>query len=537
VTRRRFTRLKLGPVVGHTTESASTIWIQAFDDPGEYQLRVQGAGTFDFVGTEGGVLEFCTGIAIADGLRPDWRYSYSILRRGRRVAGASGTFRTMPLPGSMAPILFCPISCNSDVELGSWDALKRFVDSARPHFLLMMGDQVYNDDDPPDVFEQHRESPAHIRRAALAEKYLRNWSRPPVQHVLSHLPAYMMWDDHDIRDGWGSLAANSPTMAQRYPRGQRIFEICDDYFRDARDVYWHFQGCHNAPLPPGFAAWPFASRTSLPCVFVCGRVLVLMLDSRGERDVFRPVLPVLGQAQWDFIEQFLADIPDQVDALVVMTPTPIASMDPHGASQKLVGRRTDDIEAFRKGDLQQAVSPKGSSGFGQFALAAAGSHLTNLFGSPVNLGNFNVNSIDEARDQWSHSYARPEQERLLRKCAQARLTNKSVGARELLFVSGDIHVGGIFDISIKKPKCKAVSLTSSGISVVENLNPKPTIGSILDDSFDVAAGIHSTLREVVTEVNFGVVQIVPTGTGAKTLAVIAHAGNSWAVGADIADLL
>ena len=59
---------------------------------------------------------------------------------------------------------------------------------------------------------------------------------------------YMVWDDHDIRDGWGSLAADSPTMAAQHPRGAPIFRKCTAYFEDARDVYWHFQGCRN-PLP------------------------------------------------------------------------------------------------------------------------------------------------------------------------------------------------------------------------------------------------------------------------------------------------
>lgn len=537
--RRRFSRLKLGPVVGHTTESSSTIWIQASDDPAQYTLQVQGVGNFQFASTEfPGALEFCTGIAVAQGLRPDWRYSYSIRRKGRRVQGARGTFRTMPLPGSMAPILFCPVSCNSATDIGSWDALKKFVDDAKPHFLLLMGDQVYIDDDPPNVFDQHHSSPPDVRRRALADKYRANWSREQVQHVLAHVPTYMMWDDHEIRDGWGSLAADSPTMAGKFPRGRQIFEICDAYYRDARDVYWHFQGCHNAPLPVGFNGPPFAGRTAFPNAFQCGRVVVLMLDSRGQRDVFRKELPILGSTQWTFIDQVLDALTEDIDTLVVMTPTPIASMDPHGASQKLVGGRTDDIEAFKRGNFDQAVTPSGSTDFSQLLLAAAGSHLSSLTGGPVNLGNFKVNAIDEARDQWSHTFARPEQALLLKKCARARLTHRSSGrARELLFVSGDIHVGSIFDISIDDPECKVVSLTSSGISTVENLNPKPTVGSILDDSFNVTTGIHSKLREVVNEFNFGVVQVVPTGIGAELLTAIAHAGNSFVVGADIADLL
>jgi hypothetical protein len=537
VPRRRFSRLKLGPIVGHTTDSSSTIWIQAFDDPRRYALRVQGAGIFPFASTEDppGPLEFRTGIAIAQNLRPDWRYTYNILRRGRVVQGASGTFRTMPLPGSIAPILFCPISCNSAEETGAWDALKKFVDDAKPHFILMMGDQVYVDDDKPNVFNDHHDSPPAIRRKALADKYRANWSREQLRHIMSRVPCYMMWDDHEIRDGWGSLAADSPTMVQKFPRGQAIFDTCEAFYRDARDVYFHFQACHNPPSPL-FTGLPFSGRTALPYVFQCGRVVVLMIDSRGQRDVFRTDLPALGQNQWNFINQTFANLQDDVDALVVMTPTPIASLDPHGASQKLVGGRTDDVDAFKRGNFKEAVTPFATKDVEDLALAAVGSHLSRLVGRPVNLGNFKVDAIDEARDQWSHAFIRPEQALLLNKSAQARLVNRSTGSgRELVFVSGDIHVGCTFDITIDEPKCKAVSLTSSGISTIET--PIPVVGSIVDNEFAVASGIRSKMREVVTEFNFGVVQVIPTGVGAEIVTAVAHKGNAFAIGLDIADLL
>ncbi|HSA73833.1 MAG TPA: hypothetical protein VLD84_07760, partial [Nitrososphaeraceae archaeon] len=69
-------RLKLGPLVGHTDEASSRIWIQAIDDPEKYQLRVPSAGIFPFKSTETSIglpLEFHTAIATAIGLRPDWR--------------------------------------------------------------------------------------------------------------------------------------------------------------------------------------------------------------------------------------------------------------------------------------------------------------------------------------------------------------------------------------------------------------------------------------------------------------------------------
>ncbi len=535
--RRAVNRLVLGPVVGHTTHESSTIWIQVFDDPARYQLRVQGVGLFPFVSTEPqGFLEFGTAIAFAQDLRPDWRHSYTVLRDGRAVAAARGSFRTMPLPGSNASVLFCPISCNRAGELGAWEAFQSFVDEARPHFVLMMGDQVYMDEDKPDVFVEHLDSDSSVRRRALAEKIRLNWSREPVRKVMANVPTYMMWDDHDIRDGWGSSASDSPTLAARFPKGRAIFELCDAWFRDARDVYWHFQACRNPPLDPLFTGGPpFVGRQAMPWVFRCGRVLVLMLDSRGERDVFRSQFPVLGETQWTYIDQVLGALPTDVDALVVMTPTPLTSMDPNGTSQKLLGGRTDDVEAFKRGDRKNALDPVSTEEKSQLALAFAGAHLSRLSGSPVNLGNFKISNVDEARDQWSNKFSRAEQRLLLDKVAAARLTNRlSEQPRALLLVSGDIHVGAIFDIALSHPECKITSLTSSGISTVTV--PTPLVGVTLDEDFAVSKGIRSTLREVVTTFNYGVVQVVPTGTSADIFPALAHEGNSFAVGIDVADL-
>jgi hypothetical protein len=71
-TRRPPNRLRLGPVVGHTDDASTRIWIQVVDDPSRYALRVEGAGIFPFQSTEGGVLEFRTATAVATGLRPEW---------------------------------------------------------------------------------------------------------------------------------------------------------------------------------------------------------------------------------------------------------------------------------------------------------------------------------------------------------------------------------------------------------------------------------------------------------------------------------
>lgn len=547
----------MGPVVGHTDDSSSRIWIQVSDDPSRYALRVEGVGLFPFQSTEGPVPEFGTAVATATGLLADTRYRYRITRLNRFLRGGEGSIRTMPPPASMAPLLFCAISCSAaDKGDGAWERFAEFVDDAQPSFVLMMGDQLYMDEDDPDIFDNHLDSGPAVRRRAMADKYRANWSREPVRRVLARVPTYMIWDDHDSRDGWGSSAADSPTLVAKHARGLPIYRKSTAYFDDARDVYWHFQGVHN-PLPGDFRdpAAPFLAdpafpnyidgpplhedRRAMPFVLRCGRLVVLMLDSRGERDAFRPKLPVLGDEQWAFIDSVFARLPPDVEALAVVTPTPIASLDPDGQVQKLVGSRTDDVEAFKKGDEKELFHPRSTTKDpADIALAAAGSHLSRLTGTQYNLGSFKVSNIDEARDQWSHRAARPEQADLLRKAGQARRANRSPGAeRGLIFLSGDIHVGCTFDISVRSPRYTATSMTSSGISNVEDVPGSLVVGTFVDEDFSVAPGIRSTLKDVVPEFNFGVVQVQPTGRGAEILATIAHEGNAFAAGLDVADLL
>src|SRR5438445_13320357 len=116
-------RLLLGPIVGHTDHASTIIWIRVHDDPSNYDLRVHGRGVFPFVGTETNSPAYGTALALADGLRSEWEYRYHILRRGRAISGAEGLFRTMPLPGSGADMLFVSLSCSHNKEPGAWPTL------------------------------------------------------------------------------------------------------------------------------------------------------------------------------------------------------------------------------------------------------------------------------------------------------------------------------------------------------------------------------------------------------------------------------
>ena len=85
----------LGPIVGHTTDTTTRIWIAA--DSGQHRLELEGGPTVPFRPTEAGVPEFGTAIADATGLTPDTHYRYTIRAPDGAVA-ARGSLRTLPPP-------------------------------------------------------------------------------------------------------------------------------------------------------------------------------------------------------------------------------------------------------------------------------------------------------------------------------------------------------------------------------------------------------------------------------------------------------
>jgi hypothetical protein len=353
----------------------------------------------------------------------------------------------------------------------------------------------------------------------MVDMYRQHWDREPVRTIMANIPTFMIWDDHDIRDGWGSWAGESPTLQARYPRGAAITDLYSRYFDDAKDVYWHFQMAHNPPplfgppLPPAPG-----ERRALPFVVQCGRLALLFCDSRGERDVFRPLFPILGDRQWRAALDWLAGLDPSVDAIGCITPVPIVAMDPNGISQSLFKHRNDDELLYRDGraedllTLQFLDDPRG------IPFNFAGRALEQ------NLGTFRVRSIDDLRDQWSHPFSQPEQEKILRAIADARVANRLTGRpREAFFIGGDLHIGGLFEIRVDEPEMTAECLISSGISREESVFA--AVGIVVDQAVEVASGIEAELKRYIRAFNFGVTHVQFSGDRPVVVNQVLHPGR------------
>lgn len=518
--------LLLGPIVGHTTDQSTIIWIRVGDDPANYTLRIRGAGVFPFGSTEDppGPIEFGTAVAVASGLRSDWEYRYQILRR-TRVVGEGGTFRTMPPPQSMADVLFVSISCSHATDPGAWPLLDRYVKSAKPRFIVMMGDQVYLDDGDETaaaVWPNHFDSKPAPRRQAIADKYQEHWSREPVRSIMANTPCYMMWDDHDIRNGWGSFATDSPALAAQYPRGAKIAAEFNAYFEDCRAAYWHFQGCRNPPAPASLGLPPPGKRVGMPFYMRCGRLLVLVLDDRGARDLWRPSHPVLGEEQWTFLTKALGSLTSDIDALALVVPLPLTSMAPDGATQRIYGDRTDDVDLFKDGNRAGLLELFGHAGKG--ALDATVTITFGILGA--HFGGFRLDELTDVRDNWANHFCQAEQAALIRAAGQARMTNRLASQpRGLVLIGGDLHAGGMFDLTVSDPDFSAPSLVTSGISK-QTGKGSGIVGFIMDEDFDVADGIHARLQKFTNVYNFGVTQVLFGGQSAVITNAVAHEGES-----------
>jgi len=391
----------------------------------------------------------------------------------------------------------------------------------------MLGDQVYMDfgDSSADrIWPWHLHSTPTQRRQAMVLRYQQHWARDVVRRILANYPIYMLWSDHEIRDGWGSWASDSPTLQAKYPRGAQIAAAYNSYFYDAQDLYWHFQACHN-PAPPNFIVTPPPRfRQAMPFVFRCGRLAVVMLDDRGDRDLWRDSgAHALGHAQWMFLEQLLTfDLPCDIDVLVLAMQAPIVSMSPTGETMRLLADRVDDVDLFKQGNAEALLAlQESSASTSDMVYEVVVNRLLSRGTLPHS--DYHLSDFDDARDQWSHPYCREEQEKIVRVAAVARTTNRPTGSpRRVMFVGGDIHSGALFDIRISDPMCTIPCVISSGIGQ----SKRAVVGVKIDDEFEVAPGIWVELNQVVGDFNFAVTTIVFGGASPLVSSTIAHPGMS-----------
>ena len=308
--------LNLGPIVGHVTSSSARIWAR-LTAPGSSRLRLfQGTDRGREVGSgfSAKAKESMGNALVFDvaGLEAETRYFYdvengdgiSLLPRER----SDLSFKTAPAESTRTSLKFGLISCNNPrvgpvaTRFDVWKRMKTVFAEQDVRFLILAGDQLYADDAYHESAKRRRPRHGDVV-AGYRRQYERQWSKPEIMDVLGRVPSYMIWDDHEIRNGWGSFRRDTST-----PKRQAIF-------RGARQAYAEFQHAHG---PQTFGKDRFYYG------FRFGSLGVFMLDMRGLRDCRRKRNPLLSARQLRDFKAWVKGELEGLSALAVVSSVPVA---------------------------------------------------------------------------------------------------------------------------------------------------------------------------------------------------------------------
>jgi hypothetical protein len=185
------------------------------------------------------------------------------------------------------------------------------------HLLIQGGDQMYADriwQDIPDLAAWLRRSrpaqinapmPPHTAEAVADfyfQRYCRLWAQAELAPLVASIPSVMMWDDHDIFDGWGS----HPKELQSCPVHRGIWSA-------AREHFALFQLGARPDMLPGEIGDPAGSHFGW--AFAVGRIGVIAPDLRSARTRTQ----VMSDAGWRWMEQALQRLQDCQHVLFVST--------------------------------------------------------------------------------------------------------------------------------------------------------------------------------------------------------------------------
>ncbi|UCH63561.1 MAG: alkaline phosphatase family protein [Fidelibacterota bacterium] len=334
-------RLILGPIPGAVTNDSAKVWIfwsKSQDDEPAPKCHIYknkectekiSSSPFDDVSTSvhtSGAIHGLSGLAHISFPGEERKYYFKIKSGLKNDPEDERIYAIRPFPKDASCIdslSFALVSCHRPIFKPKVDEKrvsamwKQLGDRMHEHgcrFLINAGDQVYSDYPALNAWEHSlKESSDEKKLWYYRQLYLKYWDFPEVQEVMRSFPQYMIWDDHEITNGWGSEHRHYGDNRYR-----RVFEI-------ARQAYIEFQHCHN-PNPLREGEFYFA--------FNYGPVAFLFMDLRGHRNIalYDPKAdngsyPLAGKEQWDDIQKWLnSKVIKESKALFVITSVPVCHL-------------------------------------------------------------------------------------------------------------------------------------------------------------------------------------------------------------------
>ncbi|MFI1836547.1 alkaline phosphatase D family protein [Streptomyces olivaceoviridis] len=350
--------LRLGPLLRYTDGSRATVWVET-SGPCTARVRCSdGAGgtaaTFQVAGHH-------YALVTVTGLQPGTAPSYEVFLDDTPVwplpdsRFPPSVIRT-PGAGDAVRVTFgsCrwaapPADGKDPVGPDALDTLARRLSAdpgaERPDVLLLLGDQIYADetseetrrwlagrrnlDEPPGGQVADYEEYCHL--------YYESWLDPEVRWLLSTVPSFMIFDDHDIVDDWNTSASWLADMRATDWWQERLLSGLMSYW-----VHQHLGNLSPAELdddptwaavratPDGTKALrALAEQADADSSTVrfsyrrdFGRVRVVMVDSRAARVLEEGRRSMLDPGEADWLRAQVLDGEGAYDHLLIGTSLP-----------------------------------------------------------------------------------------------------------------------------------------------------------------------------------------------------------------------
>lgn len=253
--------IRVGPLLRYVDETSATVWVET-TRPAVVTVLGHEQPTFTVGGHH-------FALVVIRGLEPGTMRTYDVRLDGN-LAWPPSTWDYPPpviatrTPGSRLRIAFG--SCRVvgprkmpyrldrlfpryDPDL---DALAAYAESLPgtdrvewPDLLLLLGDQVYADDVPRATIRAmaERRGPGADERTSVADfedytqLYRDSWTEPVIRWLYSTVPSAMIFDDHELVDGWDTSAA--------WVEEKRATPGWDDRLTGALMSYWIYQHIGN----------------------------------------------------------------------------------------------------------------------------------------------------------------------------------------------------------------------------------------------------------------------------------------------------
>jgi alkaline phosphatase D len=448
-------RLYTGAIVGHTTSDSVKVWVRSRlegdfhflltkaplseedlsvgSEPVPLSLHSLGAKIVAFKSADLSNRTDRTSVFEFNSLESGTRYYYYVIaddvtRDDRVIVGQQTVHSFKTISSDNSNLCFGLYSCHDPYKNNSGDYIwKHFYDVLEEKgadFLIGGGDQVYIDMTKTDIWKWLKKikndllnkcSTSEVKEAMLSwyqDVYRGYWGFPNVKKVHRSFPNYMIWDDHEIMDGWGSrdrdeLSDELDTWHE-WENKKKNLALADKMFVAAKEVYTQYQHSHNPTTKAGVFDYSINQK----------HAEFFVMDMRGQREF-------------------------DLDRL--------AKRDGKGAKDRILGK--DQLERFKSWLTGISADTK---------VIYIVSPVPVVHWSDFAVNSFDVLSAkDDFRDEWDHETNHDERDKILELLAKHSEEKKT----PVIFLSGDVHMSAVFKLTNSKfRKARLFQVTSSPIS-------------------------------------------------------------------------